>query len=73
MPLPVTGTLSLSQIITEFEGGDFCIFHRGPLNLGGVSAGTALCIPSYVNHRVTPVTKGTRYVLVLFVLGPIIR
>lgn len=57
----------------EFEGGEFCIFYRGPVNLGGRSCGTALSIPSYVSHRVTPVTKGTRYVLVIFVLGPRIR
>lgn len=44
----------------DFEGGDFLYFYRGPLNLGGCSAGTALSMPSYVSHRVTPVSKGTR-------------
>ena len=57
----------------EYEGGDFCVFDCGPLTLPRMKCGDVIAIPSYVNHRVTPVTKGTRYVLVLFVLGPRMR
>jgi hypothetical protein len=32
--------------------------------------GTAIFFPSYVKHGVKPVTKGTRYSLVCWVVGP---
>ena len=55
---------------TDYVGGDLEIklgddeikLHR--------TRGTLLCFPSYVLHRVTPVTEGTRYSLVAWVTGP---
>lgn len=55
---------------SEYEGGDFQIL-RGdgePENLPK-KKGAVLVFPSYILHRVTPVTKGTRKSLVLWVGG----
>ena len=38
-----------------------------------VAQGTAIFFPSYMKHGVVPVTKGTRYSLVCWVLGPNFR
>jgi PKHD-type hydroxylase len=54
---------------SEYEGGELQI------NLGTVKTlekekGTVIIFPSYILHRVTPVTKGVRRTLVLWVEGP---
>jgi len=54
---------------SEYEGGELQI------NVGHIvtlekDKGTVLIFPSYLLHRVTPVTKGTRRSLVLWVDGP---
>ena len=38
-----------------------------------MAQGTAIFFPSYMEHAVVPVTKGTRYSLVCWVLGPNFR
>lgn len=62
-------TISLSDP-SEYEGGDFIIFDSGEKNLGKLKMGEAIIFPSYMQHRVTPVTKGIRQALVVFVYGP---
>lgn len=58
---------------SDYEGGDF---EMQPLYLGSPPAdefkkqGSVLVFPSFVMHRVTPVTKGTRYSLVGWIEGP---
>lgn len=53
----------------EYEGGDFQIM-RGPrIETLPKTKGTVLLFPSYLLHRVTPVTKGVRKTLVLWVGG----
>lgn len=53
----------------DYEGGDFQI-QRGPrIETLPRSKGTVLLFPSYLLHRVTPVTKGVRKTLVLWVGG----
>ena len=63
----------------DFEGGDL-EFDYGRNDLGEMkdtiqickearSQGTLVFFPSFVNHRVVPVTKGTRYSLVMWTLG----
>ena len=37
------------------------------------SKGTAIVFPSFIWHRVTPVTKGIRYSVVAWFLGPPLR
>jgi PKHD-type hydroxylase len=53
----------------DYEGGDFQIMAGpNPVTLSKTK-GTVLLFPSYLLHRVTPVTKGTRKTLVLWVGG----
>lgn len=65
--------LSLTVQLTdpsEYEGGDLEFFlgekpTKAPKTLGSVNV-----FPSWTVHRVTPVTRGTRYSLVAWVSGP---
>jgi PKHD-type hydroxylase len=82
-PVPYRGKirkLSCSVLLNdpkEFEGGEFEFDFRN--NKGGKNIGVAteldgpgsvIVFPSYIWHRVKPVTKGTRYSLVFWFLGP---
>lgn len=54
-----------------YEGGDFQfdeVQNPDPNVLR--TKGTVICFPSYLRHRVTEVTKGTRYSLVAWFEGP---
>lgn len=69
--------LSMTIVLNdEFEGGDFEIsgLYRAGIQLepelGRLEEGTVIVFPSYIEHRVTPVTKGTRYSLVAWFVGP---
>lgn len=67
--------LSLSMLLTdesEFEGGEFQINvsdSESPITVP-LKKGRAIIFPSYIIHRVTPVTKGVRKSLVVWVVGP---
>jgi len=65
-------TIQLSDP-SEYEGGDLEFFIGGDYSKGIIkcpkSKGYALAFPSYVLHRVTPITKGIRKSLVLWVGG----
>lgn len=52
----------------EYEGGDV-ILHAGEERVLSKEKGTIAVFPSYVLHKVNPVTKGTRQALVCWVLG----
>lgn len=57
----------------DYEGGDFEFQHPdGTVELFPAlrQRGTVLAFPSWYRHRVTPVTKGTRYTLVTWLSGP---
>lgn len=66
--------LSISVILSrvdEFTGGDLlfkCLGGEIPK-----AQGTAIIFPSYLIHRVTPVTSGTRISLVSWISGPPFR
>ena len=68
--------LSITVQLAEenaYEGGDLQIminekFHNMPR-----AAGSATLFPSFMQHRVTPITKGDRYSLVGWVNGPPFR
>ena len=63
-----TRKLSMSIILNDdFEGGEFEFF--GDKQLINEKKGSILIFPSYLQHRVRPVTKGTRYSLVAWFLG----
>jgi len=54
----------------EFEGGDLELNATGyPAKIEKVR-GRAIAFPSYMVHRITPVTSGTRYSLVVWMTGP---
>ena len=65
--------LSVSIILNDdFEGGEF-EFNEGDSSDAikvDVKKGTALLFPSFIGHRVKPVTRGNRYSLVVWVYGP---
>lgn len=55
---------------SEFEGGDLIFFLNGEVNMGKLNKGEAILFPSYLSHRVMPVTKGVRHTMVAFISGP---
>ena len=52
---------------SDFEGGDFQI---SGLTTHALEEGSIVVFPSFLEHRVAPVTKGIRYSLVVWFLGP---
>ena len=59
----------------EYDGGELHIFPFDSVHVAGPtrSAGTAVVFPSHRYHRVTPVTRGNRHVLVNWISGPPLR
>jgi predicted 2-oxoglutarate/Fe(II)-dependent dioxygenase YbiX len=54
----------------DYDGGDLELqFGREP-HRGEKAKGTFIAFPSFMLHRVTPVTRGTRWSLVAWILGP---
>ena len=53
----------------EYEGGEFQ-FDEVSTNADFKSKGTGLVFPSYLRHRVLPITSGTRKSLVAWFFGP---
>lgn len=74
-PIPRKLTMSV-QLSDEddYEGGDLEVMTSAehPLKLSR-QRGTVLLFPSYIMHRVTPVTSGIRHSLVGWVTGPQFR
>mgnify|MGYP006078884707 FL=1 len=62
-----TRKISMSLILNDdYEGGELILFDVGPMKQ---EVGTMIFFPSFLPHEVTPVTKGTRYSLVMWFLG----
>jgi PKHD-type hydroxylase len=73
-----THTRKLSVVVAlndGFEGGQFQINTNGEHNPETIPLpkGRLVVFPSYILHRVTPVTKGVRHSLVVWVVGPKFR
>ena len=51
----------------DYEGGEFNFFDCE--NLIKEKTGTIIVFPSYAVHKVNPITKGTRYSLVVWFVG----
>lgn len=71
----LTRKLSLSILLNdpaEFEGGNFelCYGRLDEALSFRLEKGTAIFFPSYMLHRVAPITSGTRKSLVVWALGP---
>jgi PKHD-type hydroxylase len=60
---------------SDYEGGDFEFDPQYPqLPADQIRAkGSVIVFPSFLNHRVTPITKGTRRSLVSWIQGPKFR
>ncbi len=54
---------------SEYEGGDLNFMAGRSVQTGPRSKGSVIAFPSYLLHRVTPVTAGTRRSLVLWLSG----
>ena len=62
-----TRKVSMSILLNDnFEGGEFEFYPNIKLM---PKTGDAIIFPSYILHRVAPVTKGTRYSLVAWMIG----
>lgn len=68
-------TLLLNEPGVDFEGGDFQINTGQEKDAESVELkrGRIIVFPSFVIHRVAPVTKGRRKSVVIWVLGPKFR
>jgi PKHD-type hydroxylase len=62
-------TLQLSDP-KDYVGGDLELYYGKEPIIPTKEQGFVTVFPSYVMHRVTPVTKGTRYSLVAWITGP---
>lgn len=57
----------------EYEGGDLQVYTSAEPTTVVKQKGLVAAFPSFVLHRVTPVTKGTRRSLVVWLAGPKFR
>lgn len=55
---------------SEYEGGELQTMSGPNPSVVDRQRGLIAAFPSYMLHRVTPVTKGTRYSLVVWICGP---
>lgn len=66
-------TLLLNEPGVDFEGGEFYVNLSDDGSAVDLKAGTAILFPSWLMHKVAPVTKGVRKSLVVWVIGPKFR
>ena len=68
-------TMALNEPGVDFEGGEFQINIGQEKNAESIELkkGRIVLFPSFMIHRVKPVTKGKRKSLVVWVLGPKFR
>jgi len=72
----ISATIQLSDP-KDYKGGELVFDFRNKTNKSSnilkpkelLPQGTIVVFPSHIHHKVTPVTKGTRYSLVLWSLG----
>ena len=63
-------SIVLNQQEVNFEGGDFELDNILRPTVPELDKGDGIFFPSFVWHQVKPVTKGTRYSLVVWMIGP---
>ncbi len=61
-------SIQLSQA-EDYDGGDLELMYGTEPQKLGRTRGTLVAFPSFMLHRVTPVTRGTRWSLVAWILG----
>ena len=57
----------------DYEGGEFQIQPGHAPEVLPQKAGRVIAFPSFLLHRVTPVTKGVRKSIVIWVVGPMFK
>jgi len=63
--------LSMSVLLNDdYEGGNFQMHGQKKDDTLIQGEGSIIVFPSFIDHQVTPVTKGTRYSLVTWFVGP---
>lgn len=64
--------LLLSEPEVDFTGGDFLLnlSHEGRIEKVNLRKGSVLLFPSFIIHKVAPVTSGLRKSLVVWPIGP---
>ena len=65
-------TIQLSDE-SEYEGGELQFMTNNKTVVAPKTKGTAIMFPSFVMHRVTPITKGVRHSIVGWASGPSYR
>jgi PKHD-type hydroxylase len=55
---------------SEYQGGELQARARSEIDVAPKTRGTVIAFPSFVLHRVTPVTSGVRKSMVGWILGP---
>ena len=68
-PRKLSMVLQLSDP-SEYEGGELQVFSKAEPVTINKQKGLIAVFPSYTLHRVTPITKGARYSLVVWTCGP---
>ena len=58
---------------SQYEGGELQVFGSNDISTAPKERGTLIAFPSYVLHRVAPVTAGTRKSIVAWTSGPKFR
>lgn len=53
----------------DYEGGNLELFYTNKAKTAARDQGAIVAFPSWVMHRVTPVTKGIRYSMVAWIVG----
>lgn len=56
--------------LEEYEGGTLQIFDGERVIDAPKEQGTIICFPTFLLHRVTPITRGARWVLLSSMVGP---
>lgn len=66
-------TFLLNDPTKDFEGGELQFGHENDHESAAMKRGSIVLFPSWMLHRVTPVTRGVRKSIVVWVLGPKFR
>ena len=64
-------TVLINLSLEKYEAGHLHLFNQGPQHIKNLDkAGSAIMFKSAINHKITPVTKGIRHSMSLFIKGP---
>jgi PKHD-type hydroxylase len=67
-------TLLINVSLEKYEGGDFLLWSTNKKQIKELNTpGNMILFKSHINHKVSPVTKGERRTLVIWIFGPKFR